>query len=213
MSSQDHLPGGRRASAHRKASVRKRPARIAEAIKLRVQDVDFGYKQITVRSGKGGKDRVTPLADSVAPLLQNHLLKVKLLHEQDLSEGFGSVYMPHALDRKYPGADRDWRWQYVFPSRQLSVDPRSGVTRRHHVDPSVVNKDIRSASRRAGVSKRVTAHTFRHSYATHLLQRGTDIKTLQALLGHNDVSTTMIYTHVLQQGGQGVRSPLDDLHP
>ena len=186
--------------------------RIAEAIKLRVQDIDYGYKQITVRSGKGGKDRVTPLADSIVPQLQNHLLKVKLLHEQDLSEGFGSVYMPHALERKYPDADRDWRWQYVFPSRQLSVDPLSKVTRRHHVDPSVVNKAVRSATKRAGISKRVTAHTFRHSFATHLLQRGADIRTLQALLGHNDVSTTMIYTHVLQQGGQGVRSPLDDLH-
>jgi integrase len=121
------------------------------------------------------------------------------------------VYLPYALERKYPNANRDWGWQWVFPARDLSTDPRTGVVRRHHVDPGVVNKAIKAAARRAGLAKVVSAHTFRHSFATHLLQRGTDIRTIQALLGHQDVSTTMIYTHILQQGGQGVRSPLDDL--
>ncbi len=133
------------------------------------------------------------------------------IHEQDLAAGYGAVYLPYALERKYPNAAREWGWQYVFPSRDLSVDPRSGVTRRHHVDQSVVNKAIKQAVKRAGVVKKVSAHTFRHSFATHLLQRGTDIRTIQSLLGHKDVQTTMIYTHVLKQGGEGVVSPLDDL--
>jgi integrase len=136
---------------------------------------------------------------------------VKVLHEQDLAAGHGAVYLPYALERKYPNANREWGWQYVFPARELSTDPRSGAVRRHHVDPGVVNKAIKAAARRAGLAKVVSAHTFRHSFATHLLQRGTDIRTIQAPLGHQDVSTTMIYTHILQQGGQGVASPLDDL--
>ncbi len=185
--------------------------RITEAVRLRIQDVDFGYKQITVRNGKGEKDRVTPFPSNLEVLLKNHLERVKLIHEQDLTAGFGVVYLPYALDRKYPNAAREWGWQYVFPSRDLSVDPRSGVTRRHHVDQSVVNKAIKQAVKRAGVVKKVSAHTFRHSFATHLLQRGTDIRTIQSLLGHKDVQTTMIYTHVLKQGGEGVVSPLDDL--
>jgi integron integrase len=185
--------------------------RIMEAVRLRVQDIDYQMKQLTIRSGKGDKDRFTTFPATVTPLLQNHLAGVKTRHQQDLAQGHGKVYLPHALDRKYPHAPQEWAWQYVFPARDLSVDPRSGVTRRHHVDPSVINKAIKVAVRRAGLTKNISAHTFRHSFATHLLQRGTDIRTIQQLLGHNDLATTMIYTHILQQGGQGVPSPLDDL--
>ncbi len=185
--------------------------RISEAVRLRAQDIDFGFKQVTVRSGKGDKDRVTPLPEAVAVLLENHLQRVKTIHDKDLAAGYGSVYLPHALARKYPQAEREWAWQYVFPSRKLPVDPRSGIKRRHHIDPSVVNKAIKQALKKAGIVKKVSAHTFRHSFATHLLQRGTDIRTIQSLLGHNDLETTMIYTHVLKQGGEGVLSPLDDL--
>jgi integron integrase len=185
--------------------------RILEALRLRVQDIDYEFKQLTVRSGKGARDRVTPFPSSAIALFQNHLSRVKVIHEQDLDHGHGEVYMPHALARKYPNAAKEWNWQYVFPARNLAIDPRSGTVRRHHVDPSVVNKAIKMAVRKAELTKRISAHTFRHSFATHLLQRGTDIRTIQALLGHKDVSTTMIYTHVLQQGGQGVPSPLDDL--
>ena len=185
--------------------------RITEAVRLRVHDLDFGYRQITVRSGKGGKDRVTTFPKAIEPLLKDHLVRVKALHQRDLAEGYGEVYLPHALKRKYPGAASQWGWQYVFPSRNLSTDPKSGQVRRHHVDPSAVNKGIRAAVRKGGLHKKVSAHTLRHSFATHLLERGTDIRTIQALLGHKDVATTMIYTHVLQQGGHGVASPLDDL--
>lgn len=185
--------------------------RISEAIRLRVQDIDYEMKTITVRSGKGAKDRITTLPSSIIPFLRDHLTKVKSIHENDLAKGYGEVHMPYALARKYPNAAREWGWQYVFPARTLSIDPRSGVTRRHHIDPSVINKAIKAAAGKAGLTKRISAHTFRHSFATHLLQRGNDIRTIQALLGHSDVSTTMIYTHVLQQGGQGVPSPLDDL--
>jgi integron integrase len=185
--------------------------RIMEAARLRVQDIDYNFKQITVRSGKGAKDRITTFPISVIPLLQNHLAKVRVIHNRDLDQGYGEVYMPNALARKYPNAPKEWNWQYVFPARNISVDPRGGKVRRHHVDPSVVNKAIKAAVHKAGLTKRISAHTFRHSFATHLLQRGTDIRTIQALLGHKDVATTMIYTHVLQQGGQGVLSPLDDL--
>ena len=185
--------------------------RIMEAVRLRVQDIDYELKCLTVRSGKGAKDRVTTFPTSVIPLLENHLSRVKLIHKQDLDQGHGEVYMPNALARKYPNAAKEWNWQYVFPARNLAVDPHSGKVRRHHVDPSVINKAIKVAVRKAGLTKRISARTFRHSFATHLLQRGTDIRTIQALLGHRDVATTMIYTHVLQQGGQGVSSPLDDL--
>ena len=185
--------------------------RISEAIRLRVKDIDQELKSITVRSGKGAKDRITTFPSSIIPFLQDHLSKVKGIHENDLAKGYGEVYMPYALARKYPNAAREWGWQYIFPARTLSVDPRSNATRRHHVDPSVINKAIKAAARKAGLTKKISAHTFRHSFATHLLQRGNDIRTIQALLGHSDVSTTMIYTHVLQQGGQGVSSPLDDL--
>jgi integron integrase len=185
--------------------------RIMEAVRLRVKDIDFAMKQLTVRSGKGDKDRFTTFPATLTPLLQNHLARVRTLHQQDLAQGRGEVSRPHALARKAPQAAKEWGWQYVFPAREISVDPRAGVVRRHHVDPSVINKAIKVAVRRAGLTKQISAHTFRHSFATHLLQRGTDIRTVQQLLGHHDVATTMIYTHILQQGGQGVPSPLDDL--
>jgi len=185
--------------------------RISEASRLRIQDVDYDYKQITVRSGKGNKDRVTTFSSQLTPQLDSHLQRVKLIHDQDLKNGYGSVYLPYALSRKFPNADKSWGWQYVFPSRNLAVDPRSKMTRRHHIDHSVINKAIKQAVSRLGINKRVSSHTFRHSFATHLLQRGTDIRTIQALLGHSDLETTMIYTHVLSQGGEGVISPLDDL--
>jgi integron integrase len=185
--------------------------RISEAIRLRVQDIDYKMKTLIVRSGKGNKDRVTTFPASIIPFLQAHLDKVKTFHTNDLAKGHGAVYLPHALARKYSGADKKWQWQYVFPARDLSTDPRSGIIRRHHIDPSLINKAIRKAVQAAGLHKKISAHTLRHSFATHLLQRGTDIRTIQALLGHNDVSTTMIYTHILNQGGHGVFSPLDDL--
>ena len=186
--------------------------RITEAVRLRVLDVDFGYRQITVRSGKGNKDRVTTFAVKLAEPLQMHLKKVQAIHAQDLAEGYGAVYLPNAMDRRAPGAPTEWKWQYVFPAAARSVDPRSpeGKVRRHHVDQSVVNKAVKQAVALAGIKKRVSAHTF-HSFATHLLERGTDIRTIQSLLGHKDVQTTMVYTHVLRQGAQGVASPLDDL--
>jgi integrase len=168
-------------------------------------------KQLTVRSGKDDKDRFTTFPATLTPLFQNHLARLNMLHQQDVAQGHGAVYLPHALARKSRHTAMEWGWQYVFPARDVSVDPRSGVTRRHHVDPSVINKAIKGAVRRAGLTKTISAHTFRHSFATHLLQRGTDIRTIQQLLGHNDQATTMIYTHILQQGGQGVPSPLDDL--
>ena len=185
--------------------------RITEAIQLRIHDIDFELKSITVRSGKGNKDRITTFPASVIPFLKNHLFKVKMLHDQDLAQGYGAVYLPYALARKYKNAEKEWQWQYVFPSGSLSTDPRTRVMGRHHIDPSIINKAIKAAVRKSGLQKRITAHTFRHTFATHLLQRNTDIRTIQALLGHKDVSTTMIYTHVLQQGGYGVTSPLDDL--
>ena len=185
--------------------------RISECLRLRVKDIDFEMNAVTVRRGKGDKDRVTTFPPSMRIPLETHLKKVKLLHEKDLAEGFGVVYLPHALERKYRNAATEWRWQYVFPAQSRSVDPRSGVVRRHHLDPSPINKALANAVRTAGIEKRVSAHTLRHSFATHLLQRGTDIRTIQSLLGHKDVQTTMIYTHVLQQGGNGVVSPLEDL--
>ncbi len=183
--------------------------RLMEALRLRVQDVDFKMLQVTVRSGKGFKDRVTPLAVSLATPLQEHLEGVRLKFEEDQRAGLAGVWLPFALERKYPRAGKEWGWQWVFPSQSVSVDPLSGLRRRHHLDPGTVDKALRVATSRAGIVKRVTSHTFRHSFATHLLQRGNDIRTIQELLGHADVSTTMIYTHVLQQGGLGVRSPLD----
>lgn len=185
--------------------------RITEAIRLRVHDVDFTMRNVTVRSGKGNKDRVTTFPASFTGIVQNHLKRVKLIHENDIANGHGEVYLPEALAKKYRKAPYEWNWQYIFPGAQLSVDPRSGRRRRHHIDPSVINKAIKVAAAKASIHKKISAHTLRHSFATHLLQRGTDIRTIQALLGHNDVSTTMIYTHVVQQSGHGVVSPLDDL--
>jgi|SRR5690625_735897 len=183
--------------------------RLLEALRLRVKDVEFERREIVVREGKGNKDRVTVLPENVIPPLKAHMQRVKVLHDEDLAEGYGAVYLPNALSRKYPNAPGSWGWQYVFPSPSRSTDPRSGVVRRHHIEPSSVQKMMKTALSRAGIHKPATPHTLRHSFATHLLQSGYDIRTVQELLGHKDVSTTMIYTHVLNRGGRGVRSPLD----
>lgn len=164
-----------------------------------------------MRSGKGDKDRLTILPNVIKEPLRRHLDKVKKLHEIDLCHGFGSVYLPNALEKKYPNAAREWGWQYVFPANKLSTDPRSGSKRRHHEGEWVLQRIIREARIKAGLVKHINCHTFRHSFATHLLQAGYDIRTVQELLGHNDVKTTMIYTHVINKGGQGVRSPADML--
>jgi integron integrase len=183
--------------------------RLMECLRLRVKDVDFTYRQITVRDGKGAKDRVTMLPESLMAPLQAHLARVEALHQADLAAGRGDVYLPFALARKYPNASREWGWQYVFPAVKPSVDPRSGAFRRHHAAESVLQRAVKTAVRASGVNKPANCHTFRHSFATHLLANGSDIRTVQELLGHQDVSTTMIYTHVLNRGGQGVKSPLD----
>ncbi|MDX9787285.1 MAG: integron integrase [Desulfobacterales bacterium] len=185
--------------------------RLMECLRLRVKDIDFSYRQITVRDGKGEKDRITMLPSSVITPLKNHLAVVKDLHGNDLREGFGRVHLPHALDRKYPHANREWIWQYVFPSAKRSIDPRSGVEQRHHLHETVLQRAVKEAAWAAKLNKKVGCHTLRHSFATHLLESGYDIRTIQELLGHNDVKTTMIYTHVLNSGGRGVRSPADDL--
>jgi integron integrase len=183
--------------------------RLMECLRLRIKDLDFTYGQITIRDGKGEKDRVTMLPDSLREPLERHLNKVKLLLDEDLEAGYGEVHLPYALARKYPQAAKEWGWQYVFPAGSRSIDPRSGKERRHHVSENAVQVAVKRAVSSAGVVKRGSCHTFRHSFATHLLEDGYDIRTVQELLGHKDVRTTMIYTHVLNRGGKGVRSPLD----
>ena len=183
--------------------------RLLELLRLRVNQLDFAREVVVVRGGKGDKDRQTVMPKLVAEDLHRHLERVKRLHEEDLAAGYGTVWLPEALGRKYQGAERQWIWQWVFPSRQLSEDPRSGVTRRHHVMENAFQKAVVKAARKAGIGKRVTPHVLRHSFATHMLESGADIRTVQELLGHESVETTQIYLHVMKKPGLGIKSPLD----
>jgi integron integrase len=183
--------------------------RLSECLQLRVKDLDFEYRQITVRDGKGQEDRITLLPGRMAEPLKLQLERVRLTHQQDLAQGYGAVALPTALERKYPQANREYKWQYIFPAGKRSIDPHSGVVRRHHAYPDSLQRAVKGAIQKAGIIKHGSCHTLRHSFATHLLEDGYDIRTIQELLGHKDVKTTMIYTHVLNRGGRGVRSPLD----
>ena len=185
--------------------------RLMECLRLRVQDIDFARNEILVRDGKGAKDRLTMLPELLKGPIKDHIKKVKTIHERDLADGWGRVQMPSAMDRKYPNAPRDWRWQWVFPQENRWKNTKTGEEGRHHIDESLVQKSVRDATPKAGLTKRATCHTFPHSFATHLLEGGYDIRTVQELLGHNDVKTTMIYTHVLNRGPAGVRNPVDGL--
>lgn len=185
--------------------------RLMECLRLRVQDIDFARNEITVRDGKGAKDRITMLPESLKKPLQEHLRKVRAVHDKDLAEGWGRVPLPDALDRKYPNASREWRWQWVFPQEHWWTNAKTGEQGRHHVDESLVQKAFKQAVEQAGLTKRATCHTLRHSFATHSIEAGYDIRTVQELLGHKDVRATMIYTHVLNRGGRGVKSPVDAL--
>jgi len=185
--------------------------RLMECLRLRIQDIDFSRNEILVRDGKGAKDRITMLPESLKGPLQDHLKRVKEVHDRDLAAGWGRVLMPDALDRKYPNAPKEWRWQWVFPQDNRWRNHETGEEGRHHVHESIIQKAVSGAVKKAGLVKRATCHTFRHSFATHLIESGYDIRTVQELLGHKDVKTTMIYTHVLNRGDKGVKSPVDDL--
>lgn len=187
--------------------------RLMECVRLRVKDVDLGYRCILVRDGKGRRDRVVTLADGLIEYLQEQINRVTLQHQRDVAAGYGEVWLPHALERKFPNASREPGWQYVFPADRRSADPRTGAIHRHHVDPSGLQKAVKVAIRKAGITRKASCHTFRHSFATHLLANGADIRTVQEQLGHRDVRTTQIYTHLLERGGSAVVSPLNRLLP